>query len=140
MSFKSKHDKLKQIFSSCNSPEDCYKKIIQLGNALLPLDPSFKTEANRVQECQSALYLHTLYENEVMIFTAEADALISKGLAALLIAVYNHEAPVTIIKHPPTYLIEIGIPQSLSPSRSNGLSSLFLRMQQEAIKYFSRSN
>lgn len=138
MNFESKQDKIKQIFAACSSAEERYKKIIELGTGLPPLDPSFKTEANRVYGCQSEMYLHTLLKDGLLVFTADSDALISKGLAALLIAVYSFETPTTILKRPPTYLTEIGIPQSLSPSRSNGLSSLFLRMQQEAIKYFSR--
>lgn len=139
MNFELKQEKIKQIFNLCKSAEERYKKIIEFGNTLPPFPPSFKTEENRIQGCQSVMHLHTLFQDDVLIFYADSDALISRGLAALLISVYNGESPETVIKCPPTYLKEMGISQSLSPSRSNGLSSLFLRMQQDAIKYFSRT-
>jgi cysteine desulfuration protein SufE len=139
MTFESKQEKIKQLFAPCKTPEERYKKIIEFGSVLPPLAPLFKTEENRVHGCQSAMYLHTEYKDGLMIFSADSDALISKGLAALLISVYSYQTAATVLKQPPIFLAEIGIPQSLSPSRSNGLSSLFLRMQQEAIKFFSRS-
>lgn len=142
MSFTSclqKQETLKKTFSSCISAEERYKKIIELGSTLPAFDLSLKTSNNRVFGCQSEMFLHTLYKDGLLIFYADSDALISKGLAALLISVYSHESPEAVLKCPPSYLSHLQIPQSLSPSRSNGLSSLFLRMQQEAIKYFSRS-
>jgi len=134
-----KQETLKKTFLSCVSAEERYKKIIELGATLPVFDPSLKTPDNRVHGCQSEMFLHTLYKDGRLVFQADSDALISKGLAALLISVYSHESPETVLKCPPSYLSDLNIPQSLSPSRSNGLSSLFLRMKQEAIKYFSRS-
>lgn len=138
MDFLEKQEKIKELFLSCTSVEERYKKIIELGTKLPLLDSSLKIPENRVEGCQSEMYLYTSYEDGFLVFAADSDALISKGLAALLILVYSHEAPEVILTCPPNYLSELGIPQSLSPGRSNGLSSLFLRLKQETIKYFSR--
>ena len=110
---------------------------MELGKTLLPLDPSLKTPDRLVPGCQSQMYLYSeLKENGYLFFLADSDALISKGLAALLLAVYNNEAPEVIIQCPPTYLEELQIPGSLSPGRSNGLFSLHLRLKQEAAAHY----
>ena len=80
------------------------------------------------------MHLLTSKEEGKLYFQAESDALISKGLAALLIAVYSGESPEAILKCPPSYLEEIGITASLTPNRANGLYSIHLRMKQEALK------
>jgi cysteine desulfuration protein SufE len=129
-----KIDAIKALFSSCKTNEDKYKKIIELGRTLPPIPENFKTDENLVKGCQSRMYLHSVYDNGVLTFQAESDALISAGLAALLVRVYSGETPETILKFPPLYLEELAISQSLTPSRSNGLYSLHLRMKQEALK------
>lgn len=136
--FQEKQDAIKKLFSSCATNEDKYRIIIELGRALPRLPEAFKTEDNLVQGCQSRMYLHTSYSSGVLIFQGESDALISAGLAALLINVYSGESAETILKVPPLYLEELAISQSLTPSRSNGLYSLHLRMKQEALKSLIR--
>ena len=109
--------------------------IIDLGKSLPKLDSAFKVPENRVKGCQSIVYLHTQKMDRVLLFSAESDALISQGLAALLIKVYSGETPDTLLKCPPTFLEELDIPSSLTPNRANGLYSMHLRMQQEALKH-----
>ena len=135
MSCIEKQEKLKEIFKPCLSSEQTYQKIIELGRSLPPLDISQKIASNLVHGCQSEMYLHTLYKDGCLHFTADSDALISKGLAALLIAVYSGEPPASLLSHPPTFLHDLGLLEALSPGRSNGLLSLHLRMKQEAVKY-----
>lgn len=138
LSFQSCFQKQKALidhFKKCTSSDQKYKKIIELG-ASLPFYPSeYKIPEKIVSGCQSIMYLHVSIENGQLFFLAESEALISKGLAALLISVYNGEAPEVILKCPPFFLDELGIHASLSPSRSNGLASLFLRMKQEALNF-----
>lgn len=129
-----KQQRIKNLFATCASAEEKYAKIIEMGRKLPPLKPVFCKEENLVSGCQSRMYLHTFPKNGTLIFEAQSDALISAGLAALLIDVYSGETPETILKCAPTYLEEIGIYASLTPSRSNGLYSLHLRMKQEALK------
>ncbi|MCP5492695.1 MAG: SufE family protein [Chlamydiales bacterium] len=126
---------LKQLFNSLKDREAKYNKIIELGRSLKPMAESAKTDENLVKGCQSRMFLTAHAENDKIYFEANADALISAGLAALLLHIYNEQPIETILKCKPTALQEIGIPGLLSPSRSNGLASLFKRMQLEALKF-----
>lgn len=99
------------------------------------LAPEYKTPENIVKGCQSTVYLHSYREGDKIFFETEADALISAGLAALLVMVYSGETAETILKCPPTFLDELGITASLTPSRANGLHSMHLRMKQDALKW-----
>jgi cysteine desulfuration protein SufE len=125
---------IKEKFAACSTEEERYQKIIELGREQPCLDEKEKIEANLVKGCQSQMYLASRLVDNQVIFAAESDALISAGLAALLVKVYSGESPETILKCPPSYLEELGISASLSPSRANGLYSLHLRMKQDALK------
>jgi cysteine desulfuration protein SufE len=129
-----KQSEIKALFKGLPSDEAKYAKIIDLGKALPAFPLEAKTPINEVKGCQSIMHLLTNKEEGKLYFQAESDALISKGLAALLIAVYSGESPEAILKCPPTYLEEIGITASLTPNRANGLYSIHLRMKQEALK------
>lgn len=129
-----KCERVKKKFALLTS-EEKYQELIRMGRSLPQFPEHLKTENSMVHGCQSLLYLYCIFQNSQCIFLAEADALISKGLAALLISVYNGESPETILKCPPDFVREIGIGASLSPSRSNGLVQIHLRMKQEALKH-----
>lgn len=139
MSVAEKQQEIKEVFNSFALPDAKYEKIIELGKELPPLSPSARIQENLVQGCQSILYLETSVKDGLIYFNADSDALISKGLAALLIYVYSGEKPEALLKEPPLFLKEIGLHQALSPTRSNGLASLFTKMQQEAVKVISQS-
>lgn len=134
-SCQNKQEKIKELFFQLSTPEEKYSLIIEFGKKQTHLDPSFKTEANLVKGCQSRMYLRSYLKDGLVFFETESDALISAGLAVLLTEVYNGEKPEVILKCPPTFLEEVGITKSLSPSRSNGLASLHLKMKQEALRY-----
>lgn len=134
--FYKKVDLIKKKFDSL-SLEERYSRLILLGKELPPLLSSLKTEDKLVRGCQSSLYLHSELINEKMYFTASSDALISAGLAALLILAYNEESPETLLKVAPKFLTELHLDTSLSPSRSNGLYHIYLRMKQDALKALS---
>jgi cysteine desulfuration protein SufE len=135
-----KQQQMKKLFSACPSEEKKYEKIIEMGKGLSPLAPQDKVPENFVKGCQSTMYLKSRMENGRVYFTADSDALISAGLAAILLQVYNGETPETILKCPPTYLEELGINASLSPSRANGLYSIHLRMKQDALKLYMQGS
>jgi cysteine desulfuration protein SufE len=99
------------------------------------MNPSYKIAKNLVEGCQSKLYLHATYTNNGLKFEVDSDALISKGLAAILLTLYNEESPEDIIKHPPSILAELDIFASLSPTRAHGLKSLYLKMQKIALQH-----
>lgn len=134
-----KQQQVKNLFASYPSEEKKYEKIIEMGRSLAPLALQDKIPENFVKGCQSTMYLKSRLENGRVYFTADSDALISAGLAAILLQVYNGETPEVILKCPPTYLEELGISASLTPNRANGLYSIHLRMKQDALKLYMQS-
>ena len=116
------------------SNEEIYLKIMEWGKLLPPFQLKWKIEANLVLGCQSTTYLHTELKKEKMYFSAASNALISAGLAAIMIEAYNGQKPETVLKEPPSFLEELNIPTLLTPGRANGLASFYLKMKQEAIK------
>ncbi|MGL4539478.1 MAG: SufE family protein [Candidatus Rhabdochlamydia sp.] len=129
----------KNLFEACITPEEKYQKIIELGRNLSPYPSLDKTPEHLVKGCQSVMYLRSYLKDAKLYFDVYSEALISAGLAALLLSVYQEEFPEVILKCPPLFLEEIGLHSTLSPSRSNGLSSLFLSMKQEALKALTKS-
>ena len=135
-----KQRNLKQMFALCKTSEEKYQKIINLGKSLPPFPEDLKLKEFLVPGCQSAMYLHaSLSEDQKILFIVDSEALISKGLAALLISIYNEEPPEVLLTCPPSCLEEIGIRAHLSPSRSNGLSSIYLKMRQTALSFLKTS-
>ena len=132
--FQERVSSIKKVFLTLKEPEERYTYLIELGRkaAAYPIDRQHPS--NIVPGCQSILYLHAHDQDGKLFFTASSEALISAGLAALLISIYNGSSPETILLNPPVFLQEIGLLASLSPSRSNGFSSIYLRMRQEAMK------
>ena len=111
------------------TPEEQYQEIIELGRRLPPMNPAHKTPDNLVPGCQSRLYLHAESRDGKIFFEADSDALISKGLAALLLERYNGQSSEFILKNPPTILDTL----PLSPTRITGAKSLYTRMQKQAL-------
>lgn len=126
-----KIEKLEKIFSDLTQ-EAKYAALIELGKTLSPPPLS---SGSLVPGCQSRLYLYAEFLEGKVFFRATADALISAGLAALLIAVYSGETPETILTFPPDFLKKLQIENALSPNRSNGLYQIHLRMKQEALQF-----
>jgi cysteine desulfuration protein SufE len=130
-----RQEAIKKEFSASSGPEEKYQKIMVLGRALPTLNEEFKIPSNLVQGCQSAMYLHTFFESGCVHFQVHSEALISSGLAALLINVYSDLPPKTILTCPPLFIEALDLRSALTPGRSNGLASLHLRMKQEALRY-----
>lgn len=135
---KEKISALEARFALLRTDEERYMALIELGRALPPFLPEWKVEENRVHGCQSLLYLHTKWNGERLHFSVFSEALISAGLAALLLWVYSDEAPESILATSPSFLQTLGILGALSPSRSNGLAHVHARIKQEALQCFSR--
>lgn len=131
-----KQNQIRSIFNAFPSEDLKYQKIIELGRELSPLPAEDKIPENIVKGCQSIMYLRSRLVNGAVLFNADSDALISAGLAAILIKVYSGETPETILKCPPDYLEDLGISASLTPNRANGLYSIHLRMKQDALKLY----
>ncbi len=133
--FKKKSEELKKKFLSLGSIDARYHALIELGKALPPYPHELKTPNRIVNGCQSILHLSASLKEGKIFFETASDALISAGLAALLLTVYNGEEPETLLTCPPTFLSELGVIGQLSPNRSNGLAHIHLRMKQLAIAF-----
>jgi cysteine desulfuration protein SufE len=112
-----------------------YKHIIRQGRDLEPLDEEYKVDENLVRGCQSQVWLHTRFEDGKVIFEADSDAAITKGLVALMVRFYSGQDPDTIINTSPDFIKKIGMQQHLSPTRSNGLASMVKQMKIYAMAY-----
>ena len=116
-----------------------YKHIIKLGSKLPPLDSSKKIDSNIVKGCQSQVWLHAELNDGRIIFEADSDAAITKGLVALMVRLYSHQTPIAILKTEPTFITEIGMNEHLSPTRANGLASMVKQMKIYALAFSSKS-
>lgn len=129
-----KQEEVVQLFAACTTPEERYAKLIALGRSLEAVPPEQRVPANEVPGCQSRMYLYSRSEGGRIYFRAESEALVSAGLAAVLILAYSRLSPEAILKCPPTYLEALQLHRSLTPNRSNGLYSIHLKMKQDALK------
>jgi cysteine desulfuration protein SufE len=101
-----------------------YEHIIELGKELPMIQPELKTADRLIEGCQSQVWLDASIDGGKVRFTADSDAIITKGIIGLLIRVYNNETPADILKYEPFFIKEIGLQEHLSPTRSNGLASM----------------
>lgn len=139
MNLEDKENEIIEEFAIYDDWMDKYEYIIELGKDL-PLIPSnYKTEDRKIKGCQSQVWLHAEKENDVMKFSADSDAIITKGIIALLIRVLNNEKPEAIAKANFRFIKEIGLQEHLSPTRSNGLLSMIQQMKLEALKHATKS-
>ena len=118
-----------------SSPEERYRKIMALGEALPPLAPAFKILQWQVQGCQSVTYLLTEIKDGRLYFKADSEALISKGLVAIVIQLYQGMTPQEILTAPRDWPTRLGLASSLSPTRYNGLASMLRRIILDATAY-----
>ena len=114
---------------------DKYQLLIDLGNEQQPLDEKYKTESNLIDGCQSRVWLQCDYVDGKLNFTAESDALIVKGIVALLIRVLSGHTPQEIIDADLYFIDSIGLKDHLSPTRSNGLLAMMKQMKMYAVGY-----
>lgn len=122
-------------FSSFDDWMDRYQLLIDLGNEQEPLEEQYKTEQNLIQGCQSRVWLQADQIDGKIIFKAESDALIVKGIIALLIKVVSDHTPDEILESELYFIDRIGLREHLSPTRSNGLLSMVKQMRMYALAY-----
>tara|TARA_B100000497_G_scaffold123173_1_gene155378 strand:+ start:3097 stop:3522 length:426 start_codon:yes stop_codon:yes gene_type:complete len=112
-----------------------YEYMIELGKSLPIIEPKFKTDDNIIKGCQSKVWLHANLNNGKIIFTADSDAIITKGIVAILIRVFSNQSPNIILKTNTDFIDEIGLKEHLSPTRANGLLSMIKKIKMYAIAY-----
>ena len=122
-------------FSDFTDWMDKYQLLIDLGNELTPLDERYKNEDNLINGCQSRVWIKADYLDGKVLFTAESDALIVKGLIALLLRVLSGHTPQEILDADLYFIDEIGLRDHLSPTRSNGLLAMVKQIRVYALAY-----
>ncbi len=138
MTIEEKQDRIVRQFELLGDWPERYKYIIKLGQKLDPLEEEHKVEENLVRGCQSQVWLVTEQDDDKIVFKADSDAAITKGLVAMLVNFYSGENPDTILKTDPEFIDKIGMQQHLSPTRSNGLASMVKQMKIYAMAYKSK--
>lgn len=118
---------------------DKYEYIIQLGKDLPMIETEYKTDDNLIRGCQSRVWLHTEFKDGKLLFTADSDAVITKGLISLVIKVLNGQTPKAIIESDLYFIDAIGLSSHLSPTRSNGLLSMVKQIKMYALAYQKKS-
>ncbi len=119
---------------------DKYEHIIDLGKSLPLINEEYKTKENLIKGCQSQVWLHAELDDEGGIdFTADSDAIITKGIIALMIRVLNHQKPEAILDTELSFIDQIGLKEHLSPTRSNGLVSMVKNMKMYALGFQVKS-
>jgi len=122
-------------FSMFEDWMDKYNYLIELGKSLPLIDEKYKTDQYVISGCQSKVWLHAAFREGVVIFTADSDAIITKGIITLLIRVLSHHTPDEIISSDMDFVDQIGLKEHLSPTRSNGLTSMIKQMKLYAIAF-----
>ena len=122
-------------FSMFDDWMERYEYMIELGKSLPLIDSAFKTEDTIIKGCQSKVWLHADLENGKIVFSADSDAIITKGIVAILIRVFSNQSPETILKTNTDFIDEIGLKEHLSPTRANGLVSMIKKIKMYALAY-----
>ncbi len=130
-----KQDEVIEEFEGFTDWMDKYQMLIDLGNDLEPLDAKYKTEQNLIDGCQSRVWLQADYKEGLLYFTADSDALITKGIIALLIEVLSEQTPKDIADADLYFIDRIGLRDHLSPTRSNGLLAMVKQIKMYAVAY-----
>lgn len=117
---------------------DRYNYLIELGNDLPAIDPKLRTHENLINGCQSKVWLHADLVDGKLQFKADSDAIIVKGIVALLVKLMNERTPEEILNNDLFFIDEIGLRQNLSPTRSNGLLAMVKKMRLYAMAYQAR--
>jgi cysteine desulfuration protein SufE len=127
-------------FAGIQDWEGRYQKIIEIGKKLPELAEAKKLEDYKVKGCQSQVWMHAKLEDGKIVFEADSDALIVRGLVALLLRVYSGSSPKEVLETPPDFIKDIGLETKLSPSRANGLFSMVKQMKFYAMAFQSLQN
>ena len=117
-----------------------YEYMIELGKSLPLIDEKYKIEENLIKGCQSKVWVHAELDGDRLLFTADSDAIITKGIVAILIRVFSDQHPSQIIEANTQFIDEIGLKEHLSPTRANGLVSMIKQLKMYALAYQTQLN
>ncbi len=117
-----------------------YEYMIELGKSLPLIDAQYKTEDNIIKGCQSKVWLHARLDGDTIIYTADSDAIITKGIIAILIRVFSNQTPEQILQANTNFIDQIGLKEHLSPTRANGLVSMIKKIKLYAVAFQTQIN
>ncbi|MBO6605211.1 SufE family protein [Psychroserpens sp.] len=127
-------------FSMFDDWEERYQYMIDLGKTLPLIDEKYKTDDHIIKGCQSKVWLNAEMNDEKVVFTADSDAIITKGIIAILIRAFSNQHPKAIIESNTGFIDEIGLKEHLSPTRANGLVSMIKQIKMYALAYQTQIN
>ncbi|MDG1698468.1 MAG: SufE family protein [Polaribacter sp.] len=133
MTIKEIQEEIIDEFSMFDDWMDRYEYLIELGKSLPIIDDQFKLDENLIKGCQSKVWLYSELENDTIKFSADSDAILTKGIAALLLRVYSGQKPGDILTAETSFIDEVGLKEHLSPTRANGLVSMIKQIKMYAI-------
>ena len=138
MTIKEIQEEIIDEFSMFDDWMDRYEYIIELGKSLPIINSEYKLDENLIKGCQSKVWLYSELENDTIKFTADSDAILTKGIVALLLRVYSNQKPTNILAEDTNFIDEIGLKEHLSPTRANGLVSMVKQIKMYAIAQQAR--
>ncbi|RKE98683.1 SufE family protein [Ichthyenterobacterium magnum] len=140
MSIQEIQEEIIDEFSMFEDWEERYQYMIDLGKDLPLIDQQYKTENNIIKGCQSKVWVHAEMNADKVEFTADSDAIITKGIIAILIRTFSNQHPKDIIEANTDFIDKIGLKDHLSPTRANGLVSMVKQLKMYAIAYQTQLN
>lgn len=140
MTIKEVQNEIVEEFEIFEDWMDKYEYIIELGNNLEPYDDKNKTPSNLIQGCQSRVWLNAEMKEGKIIFSADSDAIITKGIVAILIRVANNRTPEEVMNLSFDFIEKIGLKENLSPTRANGLVSMIKNMKAYGMAFHAKNN
>lgn len=138
MTIKEIQEEIIDEFSFFEDWMERYEYIIELGKSLPMIKDEFKTDSNLIVGCQSKVWLHSEIEGDKIKFTADSDAILTKGIVALLLRVFNNQKPKDILDADLYFVDKIGLKEHLSPTRANGLVSMIKQIKLYALAFQSK--
>jgi cysteine desulfuration protein SufE len=127
-------------FSMFDDWMERYEYMIELGKSMPIIDTQYKKDENLIKGCQSKVWLHAELADDKVIFTADSDAIITKGIVSILIRTFTNQTPAEILKANTNFIDEIGLKEHLSPTRANGLVSMIKEIKMYAIAFQTQIN
>jgi len=139
-SIKNIQEEIVDEFSMFEDWMQRYEYMIELGKSLPLIEEQYRVDENLIKGCQSKVWLHSKLDGNKVIFTADSDAIITKGIVAILIRSFSHQEPQAILDADTNFIDEIGLKEHLSPTRANGLVSMIKQIKMYALAYQAKLN
>lgn len=139
MTIKAIQEEIVDEFSMFDDWMQRYEYIIELGKSLPLIDERYKQDENSIKGCQSKVWLHAEEKDGNVVFTADSDAILTKGIIAILIRTFSNQSPQAILEANTGFIDEIGLKEHLSPTRANGLVSMIKQIKMYALAFQSKN-